>query len=121
MPGCELSPDAQKWVLLILAWIGYGTLAGLLARLILPGREPVSAAGTVAVGILGSLVGPLLLSHFLSAERFNPISPFGFLAAVAAAFGLLVGYRSLLTAAGAAQARLQAAEEEDEEEDDQDD
>ena len=116
MPGCDLSPTAQQWVTLVLVWVGYGTLAGLLAKGIVPGHEPSSAAGTVALGILGSLLGPLLLSHFLPAGKFNPISPFGFLAATAAAFALLLGYRTLLTAAHAAQARLQAAEEEEEEE-----
>ena len=34
----ELSPVAQTWVNVVLIWVGFGSLAGLLARVILPLR-----------------------------------------------------------------------------------
>jgi uncharacterized membrane protein YeaQ/YmgE (transglycosylase-associated protein family) len=117
VPELELSPSAQHWVNVVLLWVGFGTLAGLLARLLWPGREPASAAGTVVLGILGSAVGPLLLSRLLGQGRFNPISPLGFLAAIGSAFVLLVGYRLLL----AGFARSSEEEVEEEEADDVDD
>jgi len=91
----ELSDPAQQWVIIVLVWIGFGTVAGLLARALIPGREPGGAAGTVIVGIFGSALGPLLLTTFWPRDQFNPISPLGLLAAVAAAFFLLGGYRLL--------------------------
>ncbi len=96
MPGFELSQVAQHWVNVVLLWVGFGTLAGLLAQVLVPGREPAGAVGTVVIGILGSTIGPLLLSHLVGKSRFNPISPLGFLFAIGAAFALLVGYRLLL-------------------------
>jgi len=93
----ELSEPAQQWVIMVLIWLGFGTLVGLLVRALIPGREPGGAVGTLFVGITGSALGPLVLSRFFPPEEFNPISPLGFLAAVAAAFLLLIAYRLLFT------------------------
>ena len=53
MPELELSQTAQHWTNIVLIWIGFGIVAGLLARLLLPGREPAGAAGTLVIGVLG--------------------------------------------------------------------
>jgi uncharacterized membrane protein YeaQ/YmgE (transglycosylase-associated protein family) len=92
----ELSHAAQQWVNVVLIWVGFGTLAGLLAKSLIPGREPSSAVGTVLIGIVGSVVGPLLLCHFLKWNDFNPISPLGFLATVGGAVVSLFAYRLLV-------------------------
>lgn len=95
MPGFELSQTAQHWVNVVLIWVGFGTLAGLLARVILPARQPSGPVLTLLLGILGSLIGLLALSLLFSGRQLNPISPLGFLAATAAAFLLLILYRVL--------------------------
>ncbi len=43
------------WLLVI------GLVAGLLARLIVPGRDSMSLPATLLLGVVGSLVGGLLL------------------------------------------------------------
>lgn len=95
-----LSETAQQWVNVVLIWIGFGTLAGLLARAILPGRDPAGAVATLVVGITGSTIGLLVLSYFSSrfweAEPTNPISPVGLLAATGGAFVLLAAYRVMI-------------------------
>ncbi|MGO9111355.1 MAG: GlsB/YeaQ/YmgE family stress response membrane protein [Thermoguttaceae bacterium] len=91
----ELSPAAQTWVNVVLIWIGFGTLAGLLARTILPFQEPAGSLPTLTLGIAGSAVGLGLLSWIQGGGPSNPISPVGFLAAVAGAFGLLLVYHFL--------------------------
>ena len=91
----ELSPSAQHWVNVVLIWVGFGTLAGLLARVILPVREPAGPVPTILLGIVGSMIGLLALSLVCGHGRMNPISPLGFLVAVAGAFLLLIGYRGL--------------------------
>ena len=96
VPALELSETAQHWVNAILIWVGFGTLAGLVAKALLPGREPAGTMGTMTIGILGSMLGPLSLSHFWGKPDFNPISPVGFLVAVAGAFVLLIGYRLMV-------------------------
>ena len=92
-----LSQAAQQWVNVILLWVGFGTLAGLLARSLIPGREPAGALGTVMIGIVGSVVGPLALCYLLKREDFNPIGPLGFLAAVGGAVVCLFLYRGVAT------------------------
>lgn len=94
MPEFELSQIAQHWVNVVLIWVGFGTLAGLLARAILPAREPSGPVLTLLLGIVGSLIGLLALSLLFRGRQFNPISPLGFLAATAAAFLLLILYRT---------------------------
>ena len=105
MDEVELSQAAQQWVNVTLIWVGFGTLAGLSARLLLPGRKPASAIGTVLIGIVGSVLGPLSLCSLLSRENFNPIGPLGFLAAVAGALVALFVYRVLVALAPAERRR----------------
>ena len=91
----ELSSSAQHWVNIVLIWVGFGTLAGLLARVVLPVHESMGPVPTILLGIVGSMIGLLALSLVWDHRQMNPISPIGFLAAVAGAFLLLVGYRAL--------------------------
>lgn len=93
MPDFELSSVAQQWINVTLIWVGFGTLAGLLARALVPGREPEGAVGTVVIGIVGSAVGLCALSWALKRPTFNPISPLGFFSAVGGAFVLVIIYR----------------------------
>jgi uncharacterized membrane protein YeaQ/YmgE (transglycosylase-associated protein family) len=47
----------------ILGWIILGLLVGAIARAIVPGRtEPSGCIGTLAVGILGALIGGFIAS-----------------------------------------------------------
>jgi len=91
----ELSPVAQTWLQVILVWIGFGSLAGLLARMLLPLREPSSPLSTLTLGITGSAVGLGVLSWIQGGGPSNPISPLGFLAATGGALGLLIAYHLL--------------------------
>lgn len=93
MPDFELSSVAQQWINVTLIWVGFGTLAGLLARALIPGKEPEGAVGTVVIGIVGTAVGLGVLSWALDRPTFNPISPLGFFAAVGGAFVLVIVYR----------------------------
>jgi uncharacterized membrane protein YeaQ/YmgE (transglycosylase-associated protein family) len=43
-----------------LSWILFGLLAGLVARLVVPGRQRIGCIATVAVGIVGALIGGLI-------------------------------------------------------------
>ena len=79
----------------MLVWIGFGSLAGLLARAILPLEKPSGSLPTLTLGITGSAIGLGLLSWIQGGGPSNPICPVGFLAAVAGAFGLLLVYHLL--------------------------
>jgi uncharacterized membrane protein YeaQ/YmgE (transglycosylase-associated protein family) len=90
MAELELSPAAQHVVYVALVWIGFGTLAGLLAVLILPVRQPSGPIATLLLGMLGSVLGLFALTWLFQGRPLNPISPLGFVAATAGAFVLLV-------------------------------
>ena len=85
MPELELSPAAQQVVNVVLIWIGFGTLAGLIAVVILPVRHPSGPIATLLLGIVGSVLGLFSLTWFFRGQALNPISPLGFLAATAGA------------------------------------
>jgi uncharacterized membrane protein YeaQ/YmgE (transglycosylase-associated protein family) len=91
----ELSATAQHWVIVVLIWVGFGSLAGLAARIVLPTREPAGLLPNLTFGIAGSAVGLAVLSWWMRDTPLNPISPLGFLAAAAGALCLLVLYRVL--------------------------
>ncbi|MFO0947082.1 MAG: GlsB/YeaQ/YmgE family stress response membrane protein [Planctomycetota bacterium] len=44
----------------LLAWAIFGLIAGLVARLFVGSPEPMGCLGTIAVGVVGSVVGGTL-------------------------------------------------------------
>src|SRR6184192_2254842 len=48
----------------IIAWIALGLIAGVLAKLIMPGRDPGGIIVTILIGIAGAIVGGFLFSLF---------------------------------------------------------
>ncbi len=91
----ELPELARQWANDVLVWIGFGTLVGLVAKAVMPGRDPGGAIATVLMGIGGTIVGSGTLMFFWDGHRVTPISPAGFLVATGGAFILLFFYRLL--------------------------
>ena len=79
----------------ILVWVGFGTLVGLAAKAIMPGRDPGGAVATLMMGIAGCVIGCGVIMFFIEGARVTPISIPGFLAGTAGAFLLLFFYRLL--------------------------
>jgi uncharacterized membrane protein YeaQ/YmgE (transglycosylase-associated protein family) len=52
----------------LLAWILLGLLAGILARLVVPGRQNIGCIATLAVGVVGALVGGLVAEAVFDEE-----------------------------------------------------
>ncbi len=77
----------------MLIWVGFGTLVGLAAKAIMPGKDPGGAVATVVMGIGGSVIGCGSLLFFVEGARVTPISGPGFLAATGGAFIILFFYR----------------------------
>jgi uncharacterized membrane protein YeaQ/YmgE (transglycosylase-associated protein family) len=91
----DLGTHVQQWANDILVWVGFGTLVGLLAKAIMPGRDPGGAIATLAMGVGGTVIGCGVATYFLPGQRVTPISPLGFLVATAGAFIILFFYRLL--------------------------
>jgi uncharacterized membrane protein YeaQ/YmgE (transglycosylase-associated protein family) len=52
----------------VLSWIALGLLAGVLARLVVPGRQSIGCVATIAVGVVGAFVGGLVAEAVLDEE-----------------------------------------------------
>ena len=83
----------SEWANYFLLWIGFGTLVGLLAKAIMPGKDPEGALTTVLMGMLGSILGAGALAYVSDNLRISPLSPIGFVVATFGAFVLLGMYR----------------------------
>lgn len=79
----------------LLRWVGFGTLTGLAAKAVMPGRDPGGAVATMLMGIGGSVIGCGTVLFFFRDVSIDPISGKGFFAAVFGAFTLLFFYRLL--------------------------
>jgi uncharacterized membrane protein YeaQ/YmgE (transglycosylase-associated protein family) len=78
----------------ILGWIVIGLLAGGLAKLLMPGRDPGGCIVTILLGIAGAL-----LAGFLgrAVGWYGPNDGAGFVAAVVGAFLILLIYRLIVS------------------------
>ena len=80
---------------LALTWIGFGTIVGLAAKAVMPGRDPGGAIATLMMGIAGTLIGCAILKYFYPMQNILPISIEGFAVGAGGAFVLLVFYKVL--------------------------
>lgn len=78
----------------ILGWIVFGLIAGALAKLVMPGRDPGGIFVTIALGIAGALI-----AGFLGRAMgwYGAGEPAGFVMATLGAVLLLVLYRLVRT------------------------
>lgn len=96
MPEVSQMPEMlSQWSHLLLEWVGFGTIVGLLAKAIMPGKDPGGAVTTLLMGIAGAVIGCGILSFFWQGSSVTPLSPLGFVAAVGGSFLLLLFYRLL--------------------------
>lgn len=91
----EFQQQFAQWANDILVWIGFGTLVGLLAKALMPGRDPGGAVATLCMGIGGTVIGCGLVSYFVEGQRVTPISPLGLAVATGGSFVILFFYRLL--------------------------
>ena len=76
----------------ILLWIVFGLVAGVIAKLVMPGRDPGGIIVTILLGIAGAVVGGFVATTF----GFGGMSGFDFRSlaiAIGGAVIFLVGYR----------------------------
>ena len=44
----------------VLGWIVFGLIVGVVGKLVMPGKDPGGFIATVAIGIVGALIGGVL-------------------------------------------------------------
>ena len=93
--GVMLDDSARQLVNDVLVWVGYGTIVGLLAKGIMPGRDPGGAIATVLMGIGGTIIGCGAVSYFNDGQRIVPVSPLGMLVGLCGTLVILFFYKLL--------------------------
>lgn len=87
----------------ILAWIIFGLIAGLIAKALMPGRDPGGCIVTTLLGVVGAVIGGFigrsLLGYGRATDTMGDISKPGFLMslllAVIGAIIVLAVYRMI--------------------------
>jgi uncharacterized membrane protein YeaQ/YmgE (transglycosylase-associated protein family) len=77
-----------------------GLVAGAVARLLVPGPDPMSILGTIALGIVGSLVGGLVVGLLFRPGDGDAFAPVGWLGSIGGAVIALLVYRAMGGAGG---------------------
>ena len=70
----------------IIAWIIFGLIAGVIAKLLMPGKDPGGFFVTILIGIAGALVGGFIGS----AMGVGDVSGFNFGSFVVAVLGAIL-------------------------------
>ncbi|MEA2188604.1 MAG: hypothetical protein QOK16_3615 [Solirubrobacteraceae bacterium] len=89
----------------MIGFIVAGLIIGLLARLLLPGRQRLGLLWTLVLGVLGSVVGGVI-ANLIGSGDIMELNVFGFIVAVIAAVALLAVAELAGLGAGPDRARL---------------
>ncbi len=74
----------------IISFIILGLVVGALARLALPGRQPIGILWTMALGMVGALIGGLLATEVFNIANNDEFNFGSLLLAVVVSVGLLM-------------------------------
>jgi uncharacterized membrane protein YeaQ/YmgE (transglycosylase-associated protein family) len=77
----------------VLSWILFGLIVGVLAKLIMPGRDPGGFLVTIAIGIVGALIGGVMGRAM---GLYGPQQNAGWLMSIVGAILLLWIYRVIV-------------------------
>lgn len=80
----------------ILSWIVVGLIAGVIAKLLLPGRDPGGCIITMLIGIAGAILGGFIVGLFVGGDVITGVNVTTVIVAVLGAIILLLLYRLLL-------------------------
>lgn len=81
--------ESHGWI----AWIIIGGLAGAIAKLLMPGKDPGGCIVTVLLGIAGALLAGFIGQSLHLTSTSNGA---GFIGAIVGAFLILLVYRLIL-------------------------
>lgn len=78
----------------IIGWCLFGLVAGGIARLLTPGKDPMGCLATIALGVAGSFVGGFI-SHLLFDSSGDGVEPAGLIGAVIGGILVLIVFRKM--------------------------
>lgn len=80
----------------IIAWILLGLVAGALAKMLMPGKDPGGIIVTILLGIAGALIGGFLWNVVSGNNSYGDFDIGGILIAIVGSIILLWGYRAFV-------------------------
>ena len=89
----------------LIGFIVAGLIIGMLARLLLPGRQRIGLLWTLALGVAGSVVGGVI-ANLIGTGNIWELNVFGFIVAVLASVALLAAAERAGIGAGPERRRL---------------
>jgi uncharacterized membrane protein YeaQ/YmgE (transglycosylase-associated protein family) len=89
----------------MIGFIVAGLVIGLLARLVLPGRQRIGLLWTIVLGVLGAVIGGTI-ANLIGTGDVMELNVFGFIVAVIAAVALLMAAERAGLGAGPERHRL---------------
>lgn len=73
----------------LLGFLLFGLIVGLLARFIMPGRQPMGILGTMLLGVVGSFLGGLLGNLLFGGGQWDHPSSAGWIGSILGSLLLL--------------------------------
>jgi len=78
----------------IVGWVVFGLVVGFVARALVPGRDDIGVGRTIALGVLGSVVGGFVFG--LLTVGFRGFQPAGWIGSVIGAVVVLLLYNKFV-------------------------
>jgi uncharacterized membrane protein YeaQ/YmgE (transglycosylase-associated protein family) len=75
----------------VISWLVFGLIVGAIARLLVPGQQPMSWLATIVLGVVGSFVGGAI-SWLIFGTPDGNINPAGWIMSIVGAVILVVAY-----------------------------
>ena len=80
-------------------WLIVGLIAGAIARLVVPGRDPLGFLGTILLGLVGSVIGGFVGDLLAGGDQ--DFSPAGIIGSILGAIVALLIWRWFVARRGA--------------------
>lgn len=80
----------------IVSWLVFGLIAGVIAKLLMPGRDPGGCILTMLLGVAGAFVGGFLYEQFTGAPQYTQFDLGSMATAIVGAMIILIAYRLLV-------------------------
>ena len=78
----------------ILGWIVFGLVVGFIARALVPGKDDIGVARTIALGVVGSVLGGFVFG--LLTVGFRGFQPAGWIGSIIGAVIVLLAYNKFV-------------------------
>jgi uncharacterized membrane protein YeaQ/YmgE (transglycosylase-associated protein family) len=90
LPVKAVSAAKEAFMIAVLGWMFFGLIVGVIAKLVMPGRDPGGILVTILIGIVGAVLGGFLGRAI---GWYQPGEAAGFFVATLGAMLLLFIYR----------------------------